>query len=241
MPTTMSRMKTYDFTGLTTPSADLFSLVPEGFDRVQPGRSIGRVDAEEQPDRDRDEKREKDRRDRHHGGREAGGGDRRKVRSLRRQRAAGYAQRPAQAAENHRLDEELGEDVAPARADGLADADLARPLGDGDQHDVHDSDPAHDERDAGDRAQHEGQGGGDRGRLVEDVLLALELKVGLARVADLVALHEDRGDLRFGIGDGARRRGRGHDLADHLASGAGEVGPYRRYRRHDDVVLGAEA
>ena len=44
--------------------------------------------------------------------------------------------------ERQGLDEELGEDVAAARADRLADADLAGPLADRHQHDVHDPDAA---------------------------------------------------------------------------------------------------
>ena len=39
-----------------------------------------------------------------------------------------------------------------ARADGPADADLARPLEHRGQHDVHDADAAHQQRDAGDGA-----------------------------------------------------------------------------------------
>ena len=58
-------------------------------------------------------------------------------------------------AERRRLDEELGQDVAAACAERLPNADLARALGDGDEHDVHDHDRADDEpdrrqRDAGD-------------------------------------------------------------------------------------------
>ena len=52
--------------------------------------------------------------------------------------------------EQHGLDEELAEDVGAPRAERLADADLARPLGDGDEHDVHDADPADEQRDRGD-------------------------------------------------------------------------------------------
>jgi hypothetical protein len=44
---------------------------------------------------------------------------------------------------------ELGEDVAPACAERFADADLAGALGHGHQHDVHDDDAAHDQRDRG--------------------------------------------------------------------------------------------
>ena len=48
----------------------------------------------------------------------------------------------AQQRQHHRLGQELAQDGAPGRADGLADADLAGAFGDGDQHDVHDPDAA---------------------------------------------------------------------------------------------------
>ena len=48
------------------------------------------------------------------------------------------------------FEEELQEDVSAAGADGHADADLAGPLGDADEHDVHDADAADEERDDGD-------------------------------------------------------------------------------------------
>ena len=72
---------------------------------------------------------------------------------------------PTSAAEQrqgHRLDQELRQDVAPAGADRHAQADLARPLGHRDQHDVHDADAADDQRDRGDRRQQQRQhaGGG---------------------------------------------------------------------------------
>ena len=54
-------------------------------------------------------------------------------------------QHPAAAAQHRQeesLEEELPLDVAGRRAERLADADLARPLLDGDEHDVHDADAA---------------------------------------------------------------------------------------------------
>jgi hypothetical protein len=45
------------------------------------------------------------------------------------------------------LDEELDHDLAAAGAERLADPDLADPLLEGREHDVHDHDPADDERD----------------------------------------------------------------------------------------------
>ena len=52
----------------------------------------------------------------------------------------------AQDREEDRLHEELRRDVGAARPDGLPDADLLRPLGDGDEHDVHDADAADEKR-----------------------------------------------------------------------------------------------
>ncbi len=48
------------------------------------------------------------------------------------------------------------EDVARLGSDGLAKADLARSLADGDEHDVHDADAADDQRDGSDCREHEG-------------------------------------------------------------------------------------
>jgi hypothetical protein len=49
-----------------------------------------------------------------------------------------------------RFDQELEEDARRLRADGHADADLARPFRDADEHDVHDADAADQQRDGGD-------------------------------------------------------------------------------------------
>src|SRR5260221_9294563 len=50
------------------------------------------------------------------------------------------AYQAADLGEHDGLEEELADDVAAAGTDGFADADLARPLGHADQHDVHDAD-----------------------------------------------------------------------------------------------------
>ena len=65
--------------------------------------------------------------------------------------------RPPKTRHEHGLDQELREDVAPPRADRLADADLARALGHRHEHDVHDADPADEQRDRGDRAEQRGE------------------------------------------------------------------------------------
>ncbi|MEZ6017621.1 MAG: hypothetical protein R3F49_21105 [Planctomycetota bacterium] len=61
---------------------------------------------------------------------------------------------PAADAKDDRFDEELADDVPPLRAEGAAHADLARALGDGRQHDVHDADAADEQRDHRDGPQH---------------------------------------------------------------------------------------
>ena len=70
--------------------------------------------------------------------------------------AAEYALEAAERGEHHRLDEELPPDVAPPRAERLAEADLVGPFGDAHQHDVHDHDAADDDPDADD-----GRNGGE--------------------------------------------------------------------------------
>ena len=75
--------------------------------------------------------------------------------SLREGDAGHDADGCAQRAEGRRFNEELAQNVLPTRAQRLPNSDLTRPLGDGDQHDVHDDDRTDDEthrweRDAGD-------------------------------------------------------------------------------------------
>ena len=59
----------------------------------------------------------------------------------------------AERGQHHRLDQELQQHLAFERADRQAHADLARALGDGDQHDVHDADAADQQADRGDGAE----------------------------------------------------------------------------------------
>ena len=64
------------------------------------------------------------------------------------ERAQRHAHRAAQPRQHHRLDQELHLGCrSAARPSDFADADLVRPLGDAHQHDVHDHDPAHHQRD----------------------------------------------------------------------------------------------
>jgi hypothetical protein len=59
--------------------------------------------------------------------------------------------------QHHRFGEELAQDVALAGAGGHADADFAGALAHGHQHDVHHADAAHQQRDRGNRAEHQRQ------------------------------------------------------------------------------------
>ena len=97
--------------------------------------------------------------------------DRRRNRRERRDRdrdgrAEHRADDAAEDRQHDRLGEHLRHDVGPPRAERLAQADLARPLGDHHQHDVHDHDAADDERQRDDADQH---GEDAVGRRVVDV------------------------------------------------------------------------
>ena len=104
----------------------------------------------------------------------------------------------AERREEDRLDEELAEDVPAPGAEGLAQADLARPLGDRDQHDVHDPDPADQQADAADRREQDGERRSRRGGRGQEVLLGLDGEVGLGRVADRGGSRGGPGSPRIG-------------------------------------------
>src|SRR5919112_2519393 len=77
------------------------------------------------------------------------------VRQEARRLADDEARDAAQGRQHDGLDEELPEYVRARRAHGLAHAYLLRPLGDGDEHDVHHPYPAYHQRDEGYGRQHE--------------------------------------------------------------------------------------
>src|SRR5262249_20334524 len=60
------------------------------------------------------------------------------------------ADQSASQAHRRRFNEELDQDGPAFGADGFADADFSRSFGHRDEHDVHDTDAAHEERQAGD-------------------------------------------------------------------------------------------
>ena len=107
----------------------------------------------------------------------------------------------ADRAQRDRLDQKLEEDVAAMRADGQADADLARPLRHAHEHDVHDADAADDERDAGDRAEQHGHDARGGGRGFGDLLLVADGEIVVAAGANVVALAEQLGDLLLRRGE----------------------------------------
>ena len=84
-----------------------------------------------------------------------------------------------------RFDEELQQDVVTAGAERLAHADFARPLGDGDEHDVHDDDAADDERNAGDGHDHDAE-------VIQDVAQQI-LEGGAGVDGERIGLHWVRG------------------------------------------------
>src|SRR5207245_3775454 len=151
------------------------------------------------------------------------------------------AQRAADAGQEHRLDQELGQDVTPPSPDRLPDADLARPFGDGDQHDVHDPDAADHQGDAGDGAQHQGEDAGGLRSAAQDVLLAQDLEVRLGGVRDVVPVQQDLGDFIGGHLRGLGAASRHVDLLHVPASTSQQVVPGGGDRGHHHVVLIVEA
>ena len=152
--------------------------------------------------------------------------------SHRRRLADGQAHEPADEAQHDGLDEELHEDDARPRADGLAQADLAGPLADADEHDVHDADAADDERDADDAGGGEGDDAADRADLVDRRLDPLDVEgVGLAR-PDAAAVAEVERDLAGRVVDALGIDGRGGDVDERP-----RVGVHRLERVEGDVDL----
>src|SRR6185295_9050731 len=134
----------------SSPLRPLPSLVAQRVDRIHARRAAGGPEAEEDAHGGREEEGEEDRARGDRGGPAGEPPDR-----LGRADAEQDADDSPGQAEDERLDQELKEDVAPAGAERLPDADLARPFGDRDEHDVHDPDAADDERDERDTGEQE--------------------------------------------------------------------------------------
>src|SRR5436190_990286 len=116
-------------------------LVAQRFDWIESGCLAGGIKPEKHPDEGAEHERDQDRIRRDKSGPLGQQGE-----ESCRTGAGGDADQAAQSAEHNGFDEELAQDIAPMRADGEANADFASPLGDADEHDVHDANPADDER-----------------------------------------------------------------------------------------------
>ena len=122
--------------------------------------------------------------------------------------------------------------------DGHAHADLARPLGDAHQHDVHDPDAADDERDDRDRGEERRERLGALLLRVRDLGQVADVEVVVVGGAEVVAIAQDRRDLRLR----ARRvvgRDRAHqdDPGDELLEAALDLVLEGRDRDVRDVVV----
>src|ERR1017187_7898364 len=120
-------------------------LVTNGLDGVQFRGLNGRIDSKQQSDEYRYAEGNGNRRTGYH--RRPARGRRN---DLRQREPEGDADETAGNRDQDRLGQELAHDVALAGANGAADADFARPLEHRRQHDVHDADAAHQQRNTGD-------------------------------------------------------------------------------------------
>src|SRR2546430_13240406 len=102
------------------------SLVTQRLDGAEAGRPVRGIETKEQTDADRDAESHEDGRHRDDRCRQAGDGKREDAGEPEgNQDSKGSAQ----SGKEHRLDEELHEDVAPSGADRLPDADLPSAFG----------------------------------------------------------------------------------------------------------------
>src|SRR4051812_36486743 len=106
-------------------------LITQSFDRIEARSFPCRVEPEDHADNRRDADRPDNRRNRY-----LRWPLRDQVYEPRAEAADADADGAADQAEHDGFDEELEQDVAGTGADGHAQADLARALGDGDEHDV---------------------------------------------------------------------------------------------------------
>ena len=108
---------------------------------------------------------------------------REKADRVRKTRAERDADQPAQTRNGSRFDQELQQNVAAFRADGLANADLPRSLRHRHEHDVHDADAAHEQGQPGYRAENDAENRQNLVDAVENVLLAVHMEAGNVVVA----------------------------------------------------------
>ena len=149
--------------------------------------------------------------------------------------AEGQAGDSADERDDGGFDEELAFDVDGGCAERFADADFARALGDGDEHDVHDADAAEGEGEESDGSEEEGHD-------AEDALGELG---SFERVPDpqsffvvgivVVALGDDSLDLGNGLFVQVGRDRLDDDVVDEAAHDSGAF-RWREVARHGGVV-----
>ena len=125
--------------------------------------------------------------------------------------SAYHADDSAEEGHGRRFDQELRHDVAAARAERLAHTDLARALGDRDQHDVHDDDAADDQRDSGERDEDGKEAGADALPDADEGLVGIDGEAVLCSrgvVAD--GAQDDAHLVRAPVRADRRPHGRGH-------------------------------
>ena len=83
----------------------------------------------------------------------------------------------------------------PCAPTAMRVADLARPLGHTHEHDVHDSDSADHERDAGDCTEQQRHHRGGGGGCLRDFLLIAHGEIVIAAGANIMSLSKQRDDL----------------------------------------------
>src|SRR6266404_7991560 len=93
------------------------------------------------------------------------------------------------------FNEELRENIAAVRADRHAGSDLSRPLGHAHEHDVHDANPADNQRDASDGKQQSRHHIRRRGSGFRDLLLIAHRKIVIASRPNVVTLSQQPDDL----------------------------------------------
>src|SRR5204863_6503713 len=100
--------------------------------------------------------------------------------------------------ERYGLGEELCENITALGAHSHADSNLTCALRHAHEHDVHNANAAHDQRDEGDRKEQHSHYLLGRGHGIHDFLLVANVKIVLATLSDPVALPEQVDDLLLG-------------------------------------------
>ena len=106
------------------------------------------------------------------------------------------ADQPAKSREYDRFYQKLQQHLALQGADGKADADLPRPLGDRHQHDVHDADATHQQAHCRHRTQQAGHGADGAGKGFGDLPGIHDIEVVGLVFGKLAPLAQQRANLR---------------------------------------------